>query len=107
VERRGGRISYIKKPFARGSLICLPAAVLALILGGISLYLSISRAGQGDLNVGAWGFSSLTASVVSLVYGGLSLLEKEKNYILAKIGLGIGGATAVFWACMILVGLAG
>ena len=43
--------------------------------------------------------------MVSLVYGGLSLLEKEMNYIIAKIGMGIGGAAALFWICMIIVGL--
>lgn len=105
MQRGKRKISYIKKPFAANSWIGLPAAMLSLILWGISLYLSIRLQGQGDLNVAAWGMSSLICSVVAIVYGFFSLAEKEKNYILAKIGMVIGGIMALFWVCMIIVGI--
>lgn len=105
MQRGKRKISYIKKPFAANSRISLPAAVLSLILWGVSLYLSVRLQGQGDLNVAAWGLSSMICSVVALVYGGFSLIEKEKNYILAKIGMAVGGIVTLFWLCMIIVGL--
>lgn len=101
------KISYIKKPFARRSFICLPLALAALVFCMVSLYLSIRLEGNGELNVGAWGLSSLLFAVVGLAYGGLSFLEKEKNYNLAKAGMVICGLLVLFWLCMIIVGLLG
>lgn len=50
------------------------------------------------------GVSSLVFAVVGLGYGGISLFEKEKNYLLAKIGMGITGGLIIFWICLIIVG---
>lgn len=105
MQRGKRKISYIKKPFAGNSRICLPAAVLSLILWGVSLYLSVRLQGQGDLNVAAWGLSSLVCGIVALVYGGFALMEKEKNYMLAKLGMVVGGIVMIFWLCMIIVGI--
>jgi len=99
------KISYIKKPFARGSFVCLSAALLAFILCGVSLYLSVRLEGQGGLDVAAWGFSSMVSSLVSLVYGVISLAQKEKNYLFARIGMTAGSIMVLFWICMIMVGL--
>lgn len=101
------KISYIKKPFAKNSRVSLPAAVLSLLLWGVSLYLSVREGGQGDINVAAWGLSSLISGAVALAYGGFAMMEKEKNYILARIGMGIGGVMVLFWVCMVIVGLLG
>ena len=60
------KISYIRKPFAKRSRVCLP-----------------------------------------LAYGGLSLMEKDKNYLLAKIGIWMSGALVVFWICIVAAGLIG
>ncbi len=107
MRERRFKISYIKKPFAKRSFICLPLAAAALVFGAVSLYLSVQLQGNGGLNVGAWGFSSLLFAVAGLVYGGLSFTEKEKNYNLAKIGIIISGLLILFWLCMIIVGLLG
>lgn len=107
MRERRFKISYIKKPFAKRSFICLPLAVVALAFGIVSLYLSVQLQGNGGLNVGAWGLSSLLFAVAGLVYGGLSFTEKEKNYNLAKIGTVISGLLILFWLCMIIVGLLG
>ncbi len=105
MQRGKRKISYIKKPFASNSRISFPAAVLALVLCGVSMYLSIRAQGQGGLNVAAWGLSSMISGVIALVYGGFSMMEKEKNYILAKISIVIGGLLTLFWICMIIVGV--
>lgn len=103
-ERRF-KISYIKKPFAKRSLISLPVAVVALICLVVSLRLSVRLEGNGGLNVGAWGLSSLLFAITGLVYGGLSFTEKEKNYNLAKAGIVISSLLILFWLCMLIVGL--
>ena len=61
--------------------------------------------GQGELNVAAWAVSSLVFALGALIYGGLSFLEKEKNYLLAKIGLWMAGGLTIFWICLILAGI--
>lgn len=107
MRERRFKISYIKKPFAKKSLICLPVSAAALAFCVISLYLSVKLEGKGELNVGAWGFSSLLFAVAGLAYGGLSFMEKEKNYNLAKVGIVICGLLVLFWLCMVIVGLLG
>ena len=65
----GDKVSYVRNPFARNSYYCLTLAVLGLALGTASMYLSVARAGQGGLNTGAYGFSSLAAALMGLWYG--------------------------------------
>lgn len=101
------KISYVKKPFARNSLVCLPTAVAAFLFCVVSLRLSIAAQGNGGLSVGAWGISSLLFAVVSFWYGIHALLEKEKNYILARIGMILSGILVIFWVCLVAVGLRG
>lgn len=101
------KISYIRKPFAKRSLIGLPLALVSLILCGVSISLSVGQQGRGGLDVAAWGISSLLFAVVALAYGGLSLMERDKNYLLAKIGIWMSGVLVVFWICIVVAGLAG
>ncbi|MGL5435804.1 MAG: calcium:proton exchanger [Lachnospiraceae bacterium] len=105
MERRKHKISYVKKPFAKKSLLSLVMSVTALILCVISLYLSIAMQGNGDINVGAWGLSSFIFTAASLIYGGLSFMGQEMNYILAKISIGLSGLLMLFWICMLIIGL--
>lgn len=80
-------------------------SVVSLALGMISLTLSVRLQGAGELNVAAWGISSFLFAFCSLVYGGLSLFDREGNYLLSKIGMGISGGLLIFWICLIIVGL--
>lgn len=105
MRRKNNKISYIKKPFARRSFFCLPLSAAALVFGIVSLFLSVRMQGNGEINVAAWGLSSILFAVAGLGYGVTSFLEKEMNYILSKIGIGISGVLLVFWVCMIIVGL--
>lgn len=107
MRKKQHRISYIRKPFARKSLISFPFSMAALICGLVSLGISAHMQGQGEVNVAAWGLSSIIFAVISLCYSVTALLEKEMNYLLAKISLGISGVLLVFWTCLVLVGLIG
>lgn len=99
------RVSYIRKPFAKRSVLCLGLAASALILGGFGLAGAVMTAGKAELNVAAICFCSLVISLVSLAYGILSFFEKEKKYILSKIGLGISTGLILLWIVLILIGL--
>ena len=105
MRRQKFKISYIRKPFAKRSRICLFLTLMALVLCIVSLGLSVRQQGQGELNVAAWAVSSLVFALGALIYGGLSFLGKEKNYLLAKIGLWMAGGLTIFWICLILAGI--
>lgn len=107
MERRRYKISYIKKPLAKKSFICLGLATVALTCALNSLRISVVMQGDGGPNVGAWGLSSLLFASASMAYGSLSFQEKEKKYILSKIGIVVSGLTLVFWVCMLVVGIFG
>ncbi|MCD8221002.1 MAG: calcium:proton exchanger [Clostridiales bacterium] len=104
MKEKGFKISYVKKPFAEKSRYSLGASLLAMVFAGVSLGLSIAHEGQGELNIAAWGVSSMIFAVTALIYGALSFVEPEKNYLLSKIGMGIGGCLVIFWIVMIAAG---
>ncbi|MFR3727914.1 DUF6142 family protein [Lacrimispora sp.] len=101
------KVSYIRKPFARKSFLSLGLSVGALVLGIIGIASSVMAAGQAQLNVAAVCFCSLIISFVSLGYGVLSFFEKEKKYILSRIGIGISGVLVILWIVLIIIGIRG
>ena len=101
----GDKVSYVRNPFARNSYYCLTLAVLGLALGTASMYLSVARAGQGGLNTGAYGFSSLVAALMGLWYGVRSFMEKDRNYIVAKRGIRTCVVLVSEWAGIIRTGI--
>jgi len=100
-------VSYIRKSFAKRSFLCLGLAVGALALGMIGIISSVMAEGQAQLNVAAVCFCSLLISIVSMVYGVFSFFEKEKKYILSKIGMGISLSLIILWAVLIIIGIKG
>lgn len=101
------RVSYVKKPFAKNSLYAIGLAVTGLLLLGLGLYGAVRTQGQAGLNVGALGFSSLLVGIVAVWYGVKSFSEKDMNYILAKIGSGIGMVLVLVWCSIIIIGIRG
>ena len=77
------KVSYIRKPFARRSFMALGLAVAAVC------------------------FCSFLIAIVSLIYGALSFFEKEKKYILSKIGMAVSGFLVIVWAVLIIIGFGG
>lgn len=106
-QANDNRISYIKKPMAEHSFMCLllSAVGLALFLAGMAW--AIRSQGNAPLGAAAVCFSSLLFSCFGVRYGYLSFREKEKNYILAKIGTAAGGILVILWFVMALIGFRG
>ena len=73
----GNKVSYVKNPFAKNSFYCLGLGIASLLLGALSMYFSVKNAGQGGLNTGAYGFSSMAAAIMGLWYGILSFTEDD------------------------------
>lgn len=107
MERRHKRVSYVKKPLAKRSVMAAILTGAALCLFGTGTYLSVKSQGQAPLNVAAVMFCSLIVALFGVWYGLISFLEKEKNYILAKVSLVVGGLMLFAWILMIIVGLRG
>lgn len=105
MKKANQKISYIKRPFAKKSLVALPFGAAGLACCVVSLFISVRLQGNGGMDVAAWGVSSMVFSAVALVYGLMSFLEKEMNYILARAAAWLGGALLLFWACLVAVGL--
>lgn len=104
-EQNQNKISYIRKPLARRGKMSLLLAAIATLLGALGVYFGVQGNGNAGLSVAALGFSSLLFALVSLWYGWLAFLERNRNYLMARISLGISGLWAVFWVCMVIVGL--
>ncbi|MCC8061278.1 MAG: calcium:proton exchanger [Clostridiales bacterium] len=107
MQKNPKKISYIKKPFATRSRFGLPAVILAAMLSIASVALSVYERGSAGLVVAALGLSGFLFAMVAIYYGATSFLEKEMNYLLARIEVIVGGLLALFWLCMLVVGLAG
>lgn len=101
------KVSYVRKKFAKRSIICMGLMICALGLFLISLSLATNSQGQAGLNAGALGFCSLLLSLVGIWYGVRSFSEKEKNCFLARAGIGIGGILVIIWVVLIIIGFNG
>ncbi|MFR5601598.1 MAG: calcium:proton exchanger [Lachnospiraceae bacterium] len=107
MDRRQKKVSYIKKPLAKRSFLCIGFTAAGLIFLIASLILGIKGQGNAGLNAGACGLCSIIMSVLALWYALLSFAEKEKNYILARIGVCISGVIMILWICMMIIGMKG
>ena len=100
MERIGNKVSYIKKPLAKNSFVAAGLVVYAAAIG-----FSYHTQGNAPLAAAALGFCSIITAVSSVVYGIFAMMEKEKNYILAKICLAAAGILLLVWALMIVFAL--
>lgn len=99
------KVSYIRKPLARQSKWSLGLSAAGLLLFAGTVALTVREQGQSGMYVGALGFSSLVFSVLGLWYGAQAFLEKERNYILARISTPVSGLLVILWVIMIIVGI--
>ena len=105
MERIGNKVSYIKKPFAKNSFVAAGLAAAALLFYAAAIGLSYHTQGNAPRAAAALGFCSIITAVSSVVYGIFAMMEKEKNYILAKICLAAAGILLLVWALMIVFAL--
>lgn len=103
----GNRISYVRHPFAKYGFFSLGLGLLCLVLAAASLLLSVRGGGQGGMVVGALGFSSIVFGFMGLWYSFLAFREQEKNYIFARIGLGLQAVVMICWVMVMIIGIRG
>ncbi len=105
MQRIGNKVSYIKKPLAKASLVAAGLAAAALIFGAAALALGYMTGGNAPLVAAALGFCSILTAVSSMAYGLFSFFEREKNYVLARASLIVSGILAVLWLAVIFTAL--
>ena len=106
-EAAAARVSYVRKPFAGRSKMSAILIGAALLLGGTAICSAVATKGQATLTHAAMALCSMFLSVIGIWYGGISFLEDDKNYILAKLGIGLGIAMLAGWAVIVVMGLGG
>ncbi len=106
-ETAATRVSYLRKPLARRSLFGAGLLAAALIFGGIGIYWAVATKGNAPLLSAAFVFCSFLLGLVALWYGCISFLEKGRNYLLARICIGVGGLLVLSWGITILIGVRG
>lgn len=99
------KVSYIRKPLAKHSKWSLGLCAAGLILFAGTMYITVREQGQSGMYAGALGFSSMVFSMLGLWYSVHAFMEKEKNYILARISLPVSGLLVILWLVMIIIGL--
>ncbi len=101
----GNKVSYVKNPLAKNSFYCLGLGIVSPSFRCLKYVFSVRNAGQGGLNTGAYGFSSMAAAIMGLWYGILSFTEDDCNYILARIGMALEGIILLIWVIIIFTGI--
>lgn len=103
--KKNKKVSYIRKPMAKHSFPAIVLAAAGLVLTGAGVWLAVRNKGEAGVNAAACGFCAILVSITGMMYCWRASVEKEKNYILAKIGLVLCGLTLLFWICLIIVGI--
>ena len=103
MERIGNKVSYIRKPLAKYSFVSAGLGTAALLFGFIAIGAAYYFQGDAPLSAAGGGFCRILTAVSAVVYGVLSFFEKEKNYILAKISLGISGTLLFLWLAVFFI----
>lgn len=100
----GNKVSYVKNPFAKNSYFSLGLGLVSLTLTIGTMYLSVSTGGNGGIDTGAYGLSSILMALMGSWFGFLAFREKERNYVLAKLGAGISMLLVILWGGIIIIG---
>lgn len=101
----GALVNYVRKPMAGRGKISLVLACIALGLFLLAFDLTLRAYGNPTLTVSAIAASSLLFSLASVLYGIFSFSEKDRNYLLSRIGLSIGGLILITWIITMIVGM--
>ena len=105
MERIGNKVSYIKKPFAKNSFVAAGLAAAALLFYSAAICHCYKNQGKAPHEAAALGFCSIIIAVSAVVYSAFAMMEKEKNYLLAKISLAAAGILLFVWVLMIVFSL--
>ena len=97
MERIGNKISYIRKPLSKYSIVAVGLIAVSYIFGFCAVALSYQNQGDAPMVAAALGLCSIVTMVSAIAYGCLTFFEKEKNYILARISLVFAAMEMCFW----------
>lgn len=106
-EAAASRVSYVRKPMARRSWFSIGMLAAALLFGGGGIYWAVATNGQAPLTSAAMVLCSLILGFMSFWYGLISFLEEGRNYVLARICIGISSVLILGWAVTIFIGMRG
>lgn len=98
------RVSYIKKPFARQSVIAIGLSAVSLILLVFGFRQAIKTDGEIPLNYLVMCLFSAIFAAAALYYAIRSFFEKEKDYLFSKISLVFSIAEVMFWSVVLVMG---
>ncbi len=98
-------VNYLRKPRSEIGGTSLIAALMALVLTGISFRAMVLSLGNPPLYVSAIVLSAMILSAFALICGGLSFLDKNKDHLFSVLGISIGGLVLITWVITIMVGL--
>lgn len=85
--------------------MALALAVVSLGFLAAAVGFGYYTRGDAPMLAAALGFCSILTALSALAYVVFSFLEKEKNYLLAKIGLVTAGVVLFVWLIMIVIAL--
>lgn len=102
-----GKVSYIKKPFAKRSLYSVGLILPALVCMVLGIRSAVVTKGEIPVNMAAVCLASFIWSFAGFLYGVSSFREKEKNYLLSKIGTVVNCLMVIIWVVMMIAGLRG
>lgn len=106
-EASANRVSYVRKPLAKHSVWAAGFLAAAVVFGVLSIYGGVVTQGQAVMQSAAFGLCSMVLAAAAVWYSGLSFLEKEMNYILARIIAAGGAALLAGWIFTIILGVRG
>ncbi len=98
------KISYLRKPIALRSRMCLALALVGLVFMIAAVVMMYNAMGNPPLNTSAVVCSSLIFALIGFWYGCISFLEKDKSYILSYIGMSISGLQLVLIIFSVIAG---
>ena len=98
-----GRISYIKKNWARHSVEALLTECLALGLWCGAFWLAVTTNGNLPLYGAAMALCGVILAMTGAVLGIMALFDKDKKYLLARVSLLVGVGIAVASAVVVFI----
>ena len=99
------KYSYIKKKFAVNGFYAFAVMLVALSLVATALYLGVSSAGNGGLNLGALGVSGLLMAFMSLRFAFISRREEGRDYVFSLISAAADILIIIALAAVLYIGL--
>lgn len=105
MERIGNKVSYIRKPLAKRSLVAAGLLLTALAFFAAAVGYGYSTSGNAPLFAAALGLCSIVTGGSALGYAIGAFFEREKNYLLAKVCGTAAGVLLLVWALVIVIAL--